>query len=325
MLVVGATGCGGNDLNETAATTTSAAPTQGEPVVTVATTEGEPGDLPTVAGDDGTKPVLTLPEVDPPAELVTEVLTEGTGAEVVAGDTLVAQYVGVTWDDATQFDSSWDRGTPAGFPIGVQAVIPAWDQALVGQRLGSRVLLVVPPELGYGPNGNARAGIAGTDTLVFVVDLVAAFGSTLPADATVAPPDTTGTLPVVAGAPDAKPTVTIPAGVEPPAELVARRLIEGDGATVEAGDTLSVQYVGALWRDGSEFDASWDGGEPVSFPVGVGRLIPAWDQALVGVPAGSRVLLVVPPELGYGAGGNPQAGITGTDTLVFVIDILGAY
>jgi peptidylprolyl isomerase len=68
-----------------------------------------------------------------------------------------------------------DSGTPADFPIGTGNVIPGWDSALVGQTVGSQVLLVVPPDQGYGSKGNAQAGIAGTDTLVFVVDILDAY------------------------------------------------------------------------------------------------------------------------------------------------------
>jgi peptidylprolyl isomerase len=84
-------------------------------------------------------------------------------------------YTGVIWGSGKQFDSSWDRRTPADFTIGTGNVIPGWDTGLVGQTVGSQVLLVVPPDQGYGSNGNSQAGIAGTDTLVFVVDILDAY------------------------------------------------------------------------------------------------------------------------------------------------------
>lgn len=136
-----------------------------------------------------------------------------------------------------------------------------------------------------------------------------------------AEPSGAGALPTVSGAADAKPEIAIP-DTEAPAALVVEVLEEGDGPAVAAGDQLTAHYVGLLWRDGSQFDASWDRGQPATFPVGVGRLIAGWDEGLVGVPYGSRVLLVVPPDKGYGPGGNPGAGITGDDTLVFVVDLL---
>ena len=85
----------------------------------------------------------------------------------------MAQYVGVIAASGKEFDSSWSRSQPASFQIGAGAVIPGWDEGLVGQTEGSRVLMVIPPAKGYGAAGNAGAGISGTDTLIFVVDVLA--------------------------------------------------------------------------------------------------------------------------------------------------------
>lgn len=128
-------------------------------------------------------------------------------------------------------------------------------------------------------------------------------------------------LPEVSGPADAKPTIKIPSSA-PPATLQAKVITKGTGAAVAKGDTITIQYVGVLWRDGKEFDSSWSRGQTASFPIGVGQLIAGWDEAIPGMTYGSRVLLVVPPDKGYGSGGQPAAGILGTDTMVFVVDIL---
>jgi peptidylprolyl isomerase len=93
---------------------------------------------------------------------------------------------------------------------------------------------------------------------------------------------------------------------------------------VQKGQTISAQYHGVLWKDGSVFDSSWQRGAAADFPIGVGAVIPGWDKTLVGKKVGSRVLLVIPPADGYGKAGSPPK-ISGTDTLVFVVDILDAY
>ena len=80
-----------------------------------------------------------------------------------------------------------------------------------------------------------------------------------------------------------------------------------------------------IWAGGKQFDSSWDRGQPASFPIGTDKVLPGWDEGLVGQTVGSQVLLVVPPDKGYGSAGEPNAGISGTDTLVFVIDILDAF
>jgi peptidylprolyl isomerase len=123
---------------------------------------------------------------------------------------------------------------------------------------------------------------------------------------------------------DGKPSVAVPA-TDPPTELVAQLLIEGNGAAVEAGQTITVHYTGIVWATSTQFDSSWDRASPATFPIGSGSVIKGWDAGLVGQKVGSQVLLVVPPDQGYGSEGNPSAGISGTDTLVFVVDILDSY
>lgn len=127
--------------------------------------------LPTASGGFGDKPELTFPTIDAPEGLQVHVLVPGAGDTVRAGETIVVNYLGQTWGGHV-FDNSYDRGATISFPIGMGVVIGGWDEGLVGLRLGSRVLLSVPPEHGYGPAGVPQAGIKGSDTLVFVVDVV---------------------------------------------------------------------------------------------------------------------------------------------------------
>jgi peptidylprolyl isomerase len=128
---------------------------------------------------------------------------------------------------------------------------------------------------------------------------------------------------VVTVDPTGKPTIKVPT-TAPPTTLVVQPLVKGSRAAVKAGQTITVHYTGVLWAGGKEFDSSFKRGKPAAFGIGVGQVIKGWDQGLVGQPVGSRVLLVVPPALGYGTQGQPEAGITGKDTLVFVVDILDA-
>ncbi len=97
--------------------------------------------------------------------------SRATGAVVEAGQTITVHYTGVIWDTGDVFDSSWERGSPATFEIGTGAVIPGWDEGLVGQTVGSQILLVIPPAKGY-PEGSPDGSIKPTDTIVFVVDIL---------------------------------------------------------------------------------------------------------------------------------------------------------
>ncbi|MFE6236375.1 FKBP-type peptidyl-prolyl cis-trans isomerase [Cellulosimicrobium sp. NPDC057862] len=126
--------------------------------------------LPVVTLDDTGKPSIEIPEgYTAPTELVVQPLIKGTGPEVTEDQTVIAHYTG--WKlDGEQFDSSWDRGEPSTFPL--SGVVAGWTQGLSGQTVGSQVLLVIPPSLGYGASEGHELQ---NETLVFVVDILAAY------------------------------------------------------------------------------------------------------------------------------------------------------
>jgi FKBP-type peptidyl-prolyl cis-trans isomerase len=103
-------------------------------------------------------------------------------------------------------------------------------------------------------------------------------------------------------------------------EVQVEDIVTGSGPEAAEGDTLSVQYVGALYEDGTEFDASWERGEPFEVTLGQGGVIPGWEEGLIGMQAGGRRGILIPPEAGYGAAGQPPA-IPGNATLMFIVDL----
>ncbi len=117
-----------------------------------------------------------------------------------------------------------------------------------------------------------------------------------------------------------KPEVVIPDGA-PPTELVTEDITVGDGAEATSGLTCTMQYVGHSWSTGKQFDASWDRGEPFTFPLGAGQVIGGWDQGVAGMRGGGRRKLTIPPDLGYGSRGAGGA-IGPNETLVFVVDLV---
>lgn len=119
-----------------------------------------------------------------------------------------------------------------------------------------------------------------------------------------------------------KPDITVPAS-PPPADLEVEDLVVGDGDEAQPGHRVSVHYVGVAWSNGSQFDSSWDRNEPFEFRLGAGEVIQGWDRGVSGMRPGGRRRLTIPPHLGYG---NRGAGgvIKGGETLVFVVDLLGA-
>lgn len=116
-----------------------------------------------------------------------------------------------------------------------------------------------------------------------------------------------------------KPEVQVPSGPAPKL-LQIDDLVEGTGTAAKAGDTLTVDYVGVLYKNGKEFDSSWDRGEPFQFQLGTGGVIQGWDQGLVGMKAGGRRQLVIPANLAYGPEGAPPS-IPPNAPLVFVVDL----
>jgi peptidylprolyl isomerase len=117
-----------------------------------------------------------------------------------------------------------------------------------------------------------------------------------------------------------KPKVTVPS--EPaPKKLTEKEIVKGTGAEAKSGDEVTVQYVGVGYESEEEFDASWDRGEPFTFTLGAGEVIPGWDQGVEGMKVGGRRELIIPSELAYGPTGSPPA-IGPNETLIFVIDLL---
>jgi FKBP-type peptidyl-prolyl cis-trans isomerase len=148
--------------------------------------------------------------------------------------------------------------------------------------------------------------------------------ATTPASTTTEPAQpkaSSGQAPAVANAKDLenKPEIGKPSG-DPPTALIKKDLVVGKGPAIKSGQMASVQYVGVSWSTGEQFDASWDRGQPFSFPLGQGQVIQGWDQGVKGMKVGGRRELVIPPELAYGAQ-SPGPGIGPNETLVFVVDL----
>lgn len=272
-----------------------------------------------VTGAFGSTPTVTIPDGAPPATLTEKTLIQGHGAPVAAGDTLVANYVGQTWANKKVFDSSFSRGEPAGFVIGKGQVIPGWDKTLVGQKLGSRVLLTIPPADGYGPQGNSQAGITGTDTLVFVVDLVAAYKPDASAPGTPAGALPSG-WPKVSNTPAKKPTVSSVKGVKAPKKPESKLIVKGKGAKIDPSKTLVLQLVETDIATGKKTQASW--GQAPQLANGSSVIQVA--SALSGQRIGARAVALVPATPATPASGSTPAQ-QGSPAEVLVIDVVGQF
>ena len=277
----------------------------------------------TVSGAFGKSPSVKIPAAKAASGLTVKTLIHGSGPVLQKTDAFVGNYAIYIWSGTAHrlAQNSFTAHRPTLF---AGQLLPGLETALIGQKMGSRVLAVIPPKEGFGTSGNPQAGVKGTDTLVFVVDMLRDFKADASAMGTAESSGGKG-LPAVTATAAGAPTIKMPAS-KPPATLVTKTLVKGSGPMITKGQYLVVQYVGAIWSTGKVFDASWNRHQPFGFTIGANpsQVIAGWDKGLVGQTVGSRVLLVIPPADGYGKGGSPQAGIKGTDTLVFVVDILGA-
>ena len=276
----------------------------------------------TATGSFGKLPTVIIPKAKAGSTLAVKTLIQGTGATYSPADALAANFVLYFWDGTTSAQKASTFGTsPSLIPSNT---LPGLKTALVGKKVGSRVLAVIPPAQGYGTSGNSQIGVSGTTTLVFVIDLLKAYPNTAGATGTQVSAGG-GTLPTVSAKPGSAPTATFTSSSAPSA-LVTRTLVKGSGPVVAKGDYVIAQYVGYIWRTKKVFGSSWSQGSPFGFIIGASpeQVIPGWDKGLEGQTVGSRVMLSVPPAQGYGKTGASQAGIKGNDTLLFVVDILDA-
>jgi FKBP-type peptidyl-prolyl cis-trans isomerase len=277
----------------------------------------------TVSGTFGTTPTVKIPKLKADNKLTVKTVIQGTGSTVTKSDAMAANFVLYFWDGTT---NSLKANTFTSNPTVIGGtMLPGLETALIGQKVGSRVLAVIPPAEGYGTSGNSQLGITGTTTLVFVIDVLKSYADT--ASATGAQESNGGgALPTVTAHPGSAPTITIPTN-SPPSALVTKTLIKGTGPKLAKGQYVVAQYTGYIWRTKKVFDSSWSSGSPFGFVIGASpeQVISGWDTGLAGQTVGSRVMLVIPPKDGYGSTGASQAGITGTDTLVFVVDIIDAF
>lgn len=294
--------CGGGSSGGSSSSSSSA-------VKTVKTKVGV-----SVTGTFGVKPTLTVPSGAAPTALSAEVLTAGTGPAVGAGQTLVANYLGETWDPVNGkpnvFDNSYDTKAPVGFQIGTGAVIPGWDKTLVGQKAGSRVLLTIPPDQAYGATKSDTNQLAG-HTLLFVVDVVGAIDKNAAATGTVVSPVPAG-MPAVQSESGKKPVITSVKGVKKVTTPTSALLIRGSGEPIDTAKTLALEIVQTDAATGKQTQQTWGGGL---------QLVPAEQvlavaDALKGQKVGSRVVALTPADSSSG---------TTTPAAVLVLDVVAQY
>jgi peptidylprolyl isomerase len=217
-------------------------------------------------------------------------IAAGSGPPSAVGDLVTVDYTGRLANN-TIFDSSIPiKGDikqmghpPLAFPVGMGIVIPGWDQNLVGKKVGAQFKLTIPPSLAYGKGGTSDGTIPPNSTLIFDVHVLG----------------------------------IIKKGSKQVIEI--HEITPGSGPVVKEKDNVTIHYTGTF-LNGQKFDSSRDRNEPMSFQVGVGKVIPGFDLGLLGMKKGGRRKITIPPDLGYGD--RAQGPIPPSSTLVFDIEVL---
>ncbi len=224
------------------------------------------------------------------------VITEnGRGVRATAGSRVKVHYTG-TLEDGTKFDSSLDRGEPFTFELGAGMVIKGWDEGIALMHVGDKAVLKIPADLGYG--GRDLKTIPPNSILIFEVELL----EIMP-------------VPKIEEY-DIKGKVT--SKTESGLEYILVQ--EGTGIKAAAGNTVSVHYSGYL-EDGTMFDSSVKRDQPFNFTLGMGQVIPGWDEGITLMKVGDKARLIIPSNLGYGERGAGGV-IPPNATLVFDVELL---
>jgi FKBP-type peptidyl-prolyl cis-trans isomerase len=286
---------------------------------------GSVSDSITVTGKYGKTPTVKVKS--PIATVKTTqrtVITAGKGALASKNKKVSVDFAIYNGTTGKQLTSTGFDGKTVPFTMDTTQYLPGLVKTLECSRAGTRVVGVIPPADAFKSTGSTDLGVGAKDEMVFVADVVSVSPpSPAPlktAKGTVEAPK--AGFPTVVFDSKGLPTVTIPATTQPSA-FEEETLIKGTGAKVTASDTAIVNYQLSIWRTRAVVagNDTWAAGQTASFPLS--GVVPGFSQALVGQTVGSRVLVVIPPALGYGASGSSDAGILGTDDIVFLVDILG--
>ena len=272
----------------------------------------------TVSGAAGTKPTVRVRTPLKLARSSSWTLHRGHGTPVGQGASYLVDLTFADGRTGKVVASTYDQGQhPVLFGPGQD--FPVITKAVTGLPAGSRVVVAAAPQDAYGSKGNPQLGIKPGDSVVMVADVTS----------TVLPGPRGRTLrphrgvPTLQSGANGQPAGFDFSGTTRPKKLKVVTLVKGTGPRITPGTLVVANYLGSVWGKKQPFDASYTRGQPFSFTLGQGQVITAWDRGLQGVRVGSRVLLLCPPDVAYGAQGSGGT-IPPNATLAFVVDVLGA-
>jgi peptidylprolyl isomerase len=274
-----------------------------------------------VSGHVGTEPSVKVTSPIKVEKPQTQVITAGKGNPVQSGQEALLQIFLANGKNGKKAAATYDTGAPVDVKMDESQLFKAVIDGLVGKPQGSRVAIAAPVKDIYGPQGASQIGLKPSDSVVFVIDIMSVPPKTVlhgPQGKPANPP---------ANAPTVKTSGDKVTGFDwskapskPSDKLQVIPLVQGTGPAARPQSLVTFNYFGEVYRGNKPFDESYTKA-PVTFALGMNKLIQGWDKGLVGLKRGSRVMLIVPPGMGYGS--QAQQNIPANSTLVFVVDILG--
>ncbi len=280
-----------------------------------------PGSLADVNVSTDAKPKVSVDEDFKATKTTSKVLTTGSGPALAEGDAVKVNYVAINGRTGKEFDNSFTSDKPLTLTLADTSVLPGFVKGLKGKKVGSRVLVAIPPKDGFGQD-QAELGMKKDDTMVFLFDIIAKV-PTIATGKAKALPKGLPKLELDDKKQPSKFTKTSKTDAKK-TKASADVVIEGTGPALELDQTISVQYIGQIYPSGKVFDSSWARNSPASIQFAEGQgLIECWLDQLAGKKVGSRVVLVCPADVAYGKEGSGE-DIKGGDTLIFSIDLLDA-
>lgn len=282
--------------------------------------DGSAGGLGDIKVSTDTKPKVTVAKDFTATKTASKVLTTGSGPALAEGDSVKVNYVAINGRTGKEFDNSFTSDKPLTLTLAETSILPGFVKGLKGKKVGSRVLVAIPPKDGFG-QAQAELGMKKDDTMVFLFDIIAKVPEIASGKAKALPKS----LPQLVLDSDKQPSKfkktskTAAKATKASSHVV----IQGTGPAIKLGQTLSVHYLGQIYPSGKTFDSSWARKAPSSFTLAEGQLIKCWTNELVGQKVGSRVVLVCPADVAYGKEGSGE-DIKAGDTLIFSIDLLDA-
>ena len=303
-------GCSGSSSSSASASKAAASetpvPAATAPVdCSTLTIDSDSESLPAVGGDAGKQPTVTWKKgAQAPKNLTVKTLTKGNGAEIDAAGVVKANYTGWQWDGTDPFDTSFKSGTPVTFPLG--NVIQGWKCGLAGHHVGDRVVMSIPPELAYGNKAaqDAQAAQAGgaqqgqqkpAGTLVFVVEIVDGVSGKISggsASATMEGEEAVSQRGITVSGELGQPAkLSIGADAAQPTKSEVIVLARGSGPAIKENSTAVMNIAGNYW-DGSQPSNTWEqhAAESINMALAQQSL-----PGLIGVPEGSRIVVLMPP------------------------------